>query len=208
MTGLFHACKNDLILPRIAVRDISRDDCLKKMKKRYSPNSGFTLLEVIAVLIIVAIVALVVGSKVSRVKSNLTGRAELLKSHVRYAQSMAMSTDERNWGIRFDAGNDQYWLFYCPTGQACASGANITSIPGAGPTQGQKVDLGAAGVQITGITPAGSQSTLAFNNFGAPYYGNLDQVLETQLAASFDITLNQAGNSETVRVTPTTGFVP
>ena len=208
MTGLFHACKNDLILPRTAVRDIFRDDCLKKMKKRYPPNSGFTLLEVIAVLIIVAIVALVVGSRVSRVKSNLTGRAELLKSHIRYAQSMAMSTDERNWGIRFDAANDQYWLFYCPTGQACASGANITSIPGAGPTQGQKVDLGATGIQITGISPAGSQS-LSFDNFGTPYHGNLDQVLETLLEdAPFTVELNQSGNSETVRVTPTTGFVP
>ena len=181
---------------------------LAKMKNRLHSNKGFTLLEIIAVLVIAAVAALVVANAVSRGRSNLTGRAEALKSRIRYAQSMAMSTDEQNWGIRFDTAENQYWLFYCPSGENCTSGENITSIPGAESGPGDKIDLDDAGIGITGITPGGTGVTLAFNNFGTPYYGDLNQVLENLLTSEMTITLaGPAGNTETAGVTPTTGFV-
>ncbi|MCF8026524.1 MAG: prepilin-type N-terminal cleavage/methylation domain-containing protein [Desulfobacteraceae bacterium] len=178
------------------------------MHTPYQKNNGFTLLEIIAVLVIAAVAALVVANAVSRGRSNLAGRTEALKSHIRYAQSMAMSTDEQNWGIRLDTAENQYWLFYCPSAQTCASGENITSIPGAESGPGDKVDLDDAGIGITGITPGGTGVTLAFNNFGTPYYGDLNQVLENPLTSKMTITLaDGAGNTETANVTPTTGFV-
>ncbi|MCF8026577.1 MAG: type II secretion system GspH family protein [Desulfobacteraceae bacterium] len=177
------------------------------MHTQYQKNKGFTLLEIIAVLVIAAVATLVVANTVSRGRSNLAGRTEALKSHIRYAQSMAMSTDEQNWGIRFDTTENQYWLFYCPTAQT--SGVNIVSIPGAEPGPGDKVDLDDANIDIIGINPGGTEVTLAFNNFGTPYYGDLNQVLGNLLASEMTITLaDPAGNTETANVTPTTGFVP
>ena len=179
------------------------------MQNPFPENNGFTLLEIIAVLIIATIAALVVANAVSRGRSNLSGRIEALKSHIRYAQSMAMSTDEQNWGIRFDTTENQYWLFYCPSAQTCTSGENIVSIPGAESGPGDKVDLDDANIDITGINPGGTGVTLAFNNFGTPYYGNLNQVLENPLTSEMAISLaDGAGNTETANVTPTTGFVP
>ncbi len=177
------------------------------MKNRPQSNKGFTLLEIIAVLVIAAIAALVVANVASRGRSNLAGRTEALKSHIRYAQSMAMSTDNRNWGIRFYTGADSYWLFYCETGQNCNWDANITSIPGTDSNQ-SRILLGEEGINITDINPVDNPVTLAFDNFGTPFTGGKNTVLETILASDLIITLqDQAGRSENISVTPTTGFV-
>lgn len=167
--------------------------------------SGFTLLEIIAVLIIAAIAALVVISAVSRGKANLAGRTEALKAHIRYAQSMAMSTDEENWGIRFNADTGRYWLFVCEGGDETCDpdeSDNIIPIPGTENDQDNKIYLGGEGIEFS--TSEGEDATLAFDNFGTPYSGNLNQILENSLT----INLSQADNSETVKVTATTGFVP
>lgn len=172
-------------------------------------DKGFALLELVAVLVIAAIAAVVVTSALSRNKTNLLGRAEALKSHIRYAQAMAMSTDEKNWGIRFHVPGNRYWLFYCDTGQACNFNDNRVPIPGTEPDQQNRIRLDDGGVGIAGISHGGNRVTLAFDNFGTPYWGDQNDVLENLLTASFDITLrNSTGNQAVVRVTPTTGFVP
>ena len=64
-------------------------------------NHGFTLIEIIATLIVVGIltsVAAVIFSSMDDEK--LATEVEILKSHLRYAQSRAMS-DTVSWGIAF-----------------------------------------------------------------------------------------------------------
>lgn len=62
-------------------------------------QSGFTLLEVIAVLVIIAVLAAVAVSRVISTKevSAITER-DILKSHLRYAQLRALG-DDTSWGI-------------------------------------------------------------------------------------------------------------
>ncbi|MFP4571578.1 MAG: prepilin-type N-terminal cleavage/methylation domain-containing protein [Desulfobacterales bacterium] len=171
-------------------------------------NCGFTLLEIIAVLVIAAIAAAVIINSVSRSKADLTGRSEALRAHIRYAQSMAMSTDDRNWGIRFHTNPNHYWLFYCNSGDTCNWGENQTHIPGT-ETDQTKVDLGEYDININNINHGDNRVTLAFDNFGTPYWGGHNEVLENLLETQFIITLedDSSNDTETISVTPTTGFV-
>lgn len=175
---------------------------------RFKNSSGFSLLEIIVVLIIVAIVALVAVSAVFRQNANLPGRADALKSHIRYAQAMAMSTDDRNWGIRFHTGPSRYWLFYCDTGDTCSWGQNRTHMPGTD-SDTETVELQKYNISIGSVSHGGNQVTLAFDNFGAPYRGGNNEVLENLLEDTFIITLaDDSGRTEEIKVIPTTGAVP
>jgi prepilin-type N-terminal cleavage/methylation domain-containing protein len=94
------------------------------MKMAYRKNNkkhqrGFTLIEVIAVLVIIAVLAAIAVSRVISTKevSAITER-DILKSHLRYAQMRALSDDpipeplslppKVKWGISFS--NDTYTL--------------------------------------------------------------------------------------------------
>ena len=91
----------------------------KIMRDRYRNDKGFTMIEVIAVLIIVAIISAVVISRGMDTDSvNLRAEVDTLKGHLRYAQYLALNendTDPANplearikWGI--DVGTSSYTL--------------------------------------------------------------------------------------------------
>ncbi len=74
----------------------------------YSPgkaNCGFTIFEIIVALVIIGIVSAVAVSRLSSTDTyNLASETEILKSHLRYAQSRAMS-DTVSWGIVFSGSS-------------------------------------------------------------------------------------------------------
>jgi prepilin-type N-terminal cleavage/methylation domain-containing protein len=73
-------------------------------------EKGFTLLEVITILVIIGIIAAVAFSRVSSTANyGVIGELDKVKSHLRYAQGRAIRTDSP-WGIRFDSSTT-YWLF-------------------------------------------------------------------------------------------------
>jgi MSHA pilin protein MshC len=75
-------------------------------------NRGFTLVELISVLLIMGIVAAVVVNRVGTSNNEVIAQIEVVKSHLRYAQSRAMNSDknsDKQWGVRFDTS--RYWLF-------------------------------------------------------------------------------------------------
>ena len=65
-------------------------------------DRGFTLIEVIAVLLLMGILSVmtVVHSNSFGVEADVRGAAEVVKNHLRYAQSKAMNAD-LGWGINF-----------------------------------------------------------------------------------------------------------
>ena len=63
------------------------------MRYNKSHNSGFTLIEVVAVLIILAILSAVAVSRVSTDRSSLRSELNDLKAALRYAQQMAVASD-------------------------------------------------------------------------------------------------------------------
>ena len=83
-------------------------------------NSGFTIIEVIAVLIVMGIITAFAVGRVADNKPELVAQKEVLKVHLRYAQSRAMNSND-NYGIETD-GNT-YWLFR-------VSSANRINFPG------------------------------------------------------------------------------
>ena len=70
---------------------------------------GFTLIEIVVVLVLVSIVAATVFTRsITTEELNLLSRAEKVQNHIRYAQSMALKTN-KVWGIA--SFGPQYWLF-------------------------------------------------------------------------------------------------
>jgi prepilin-type N-terminal cleavage/methylation domain-containing protein len=74
--------------------------------KKTSDKRGFTLIEVIAVLIILGIIAAVAVSRVSSNQSDLIPQTDIVKSHLRFAQLKALSDDtSTSWGISFSSNS-------------------------------------------------------------------------------------------------------
>lgn len=80
--------------------------CVTQTTGRSGKNiHGFTIIEIIASLVVIGIITAVTVSISSSMGSyRLTSEVEILKSHLRYAQSRAMS-DTVSWGITFSANS-------------------------------------------------------------------------------------------------------
>jgi prepilin-type N-terminal cleavage/methylation domain-containing protein len=172
----------------------------EKMKKRLH-HSGFTMIEIIAVLVITAIIAAVAVTRISSNDNNLIAVSDTLRSHLRLAQAKAMSSSTDTgivWGVRF-ISSTQYHLFYCATASTCdpTNAANQSAFPGAGSII---MDLSDKGVQV--VNGAG---ILAFNRFGTPY---INATLTTILANQLTLTLqDNNGGTITINITPQTGMI-
>ena len=90
----------------------------KAMKNCLKKNFGFTILEVVAVLVILGIISALAVSTIS-INIDDTKRDEelnVLKAHLRYAQARAINSDSK-WGIKFGTviiegeSVKGYWLF-------------------------------------------------------------------------------------------------
>ncbi|MEF3697950.1 prepilin-type N-terminal cleavage/methylation domain-containing protein [Desulfolutivibrio sp.] len=72
------------------------------LPKRHSGSEGFTLLEVVAVLVLLGILAAVVVARFADNNADTVAEAEIFKSHLRYAQLRAMG-DIVPWSIVINA---------------------------------------------------------------------------------------------------------
>jgi prepilin-type N-terminal cleavage/methylation domain-containing protein len=83
-------------------------------KRDNNHPTGFTLIEVMAVLFIIGILSAVVISKaVSSTSEEALAELHQVKAHLRYAQARAMA-DNADWGIYFISA-DSYCLFQSNT---------------------------------------------------------------------------------------------
>ena len=169
-------------------------------------NNGFTLLEMIAVMIVIGIVSVVVVISMMQTSSSLAGYTALLKTHLRYAQTLAMNSDTGNiWGIRFNLGSDQYWLFKCADPLNCdSSDTNSQVLPIEDADSSRKILLGDQGLDIISISAG---IAVAFDNNGIPQKGIS---AFTPLTNDVSITLadTATGESRTITITQQTGFIP
>jgi MSHA pilin protein MshC len=150
-------------------------------------EQGFTLIEIIAVLILIGILGAVVFSRVtSTAEINLKVRAEQVKGHIRYVQMRAMNTTSAATGcnapVGMAASAGRYYMFInCNTG-------NQVVLPGAESSAG--VDL-----------PGGSTfPTFSFDTWGRPYAN--DNATGTSTSISISI------GGEPITITQNTGYVP
>jgi MSHA pilin protein MshC len=158
---------------------------------------GFTLIEIIAVLVIVGILAaFIVSSIMDTSSTDRIAQESVIKNHIRYAQAAAMKQGTI-WGIKCD-GTD-YWLF---TTNDPDNAANQRTLPG---EENLKVIL--AGKKITM-----NAFTVFFDANGRPYTAYTDAVTNTPVSAVdlISVTLDSvpASVAVTFGVTPETGFMP
>ena len=153
-------------------------------------NHGFTLIEIVVVLVLISIIAATVfGRSITTDQINFVGQAAKITSHIRYAKSMAMKRNE-TWGV-FNAGNE-YWLFQFVDPDLIM---NKQIIPG---QELDTISLADLGLTMTFFI-------LLFDGTGKPYELNLSNPLITDLA----ITIDDLNSSQTkvFRITPETGLV-
>jgi MSHA pilin protein MshC len=168
-----------MIEPKYDIACASRPGMIpKRAGKTYVNQQGFTMIEVVMVLIVIAIVATVVAFRPATVSNDIIVQAEILKSHLRYAQIKAMN-DTVPWGIRIpDAGS---YILYRDNVQA----SDI--IPG---ETAQTHTLPSV-VTITG----GTGSTYNFDTWGSPGTSTLT------------ITLSQGATTSNITITRNTGYI-
>ena len=163
---------------------IIKSESIKKRRICYINNSGrnnhgFTLIEIIAVLIVIGILASVTAVIFSSMdEHNLATEVEILKSHLRFAQSRAMS-DNVSWGIAF-SGNS-----YTLQRNGIMSTSNL-------PNDNSSTHI------LKGEVTVNSTSAVTFDQFGSLI----------PLDTGINIILSDDDNSHTITVTPNTGFIP
>jgi len=143
---------------------------------------GFTLIELLAVIIIMGVVLFAAVGHVYFGNTEQTTRIEMVKAHLRYAQSKAMA-DKVKWGIKFNGTS--YWLF--------KGGAEDTPVRIMG-QDGTTVDL-PEGMSHTGI--------YGFDDWGKPYKKS-----GTSWLAHDGSTLAFGTGLGSVTLTRNTGFIP
>ena len=150
-------------------------------------NHGFTILEVIAVLLIMTIVTVIVASKVASTSEyELKSRTEVIKSHLRYAQLMAMNSDS-TWGINFPTSGTYSLFRNGDTSQTVTflgEGSSTMTLP-------------------SGITT--TTGIVAFNDWGQPSTAaSGDPVASSNILR----TVSYGGASESITITCNTGYIP
>lgn len=131
--------------------------------KRY--ESGFTIIEIIAVLLLMSIIAAtIMGRAINTENIDLTAQMDKVRNHFRYTQSMAMKHGSAVWGFKVSSDKKKYWVFRLDPPIADPIGepdlpANQVMLPG---ETDLMVDMDSRGVNMTPIA-------IYFGRFGRPY---------------------------------------
>lgn len=142
-------------------------------------KGGFTMIEVVAVLVVLGIVAAVVAVQMSGTSAyDLASQVEVIKGHLRLAQSRAMGSGTP-WGINF-ATSTTYNLF-----QGTATTVAV-QLPG---EDSATVSLT---VKKSDLTITSAPQTITFDAYGSP--------------GTTTVTVATTGGN--ITITKNTGFIP
>lgn len=154
---------------------------MRRIVNKVRSQNGFTMMEIISVLVIIGIVSAVVITRMTNPRIyDLASQLEVVKNHVRLAQSRAMNS-YKPCGINFSSSTT-YYLF-----DAAAPATPIQMLGEKSAT----INLGSGGKGST-LTITSAPQVITFDGFGSPGTSNVTVVTN---AGSFNITKN-------------TGFIP
>ena len=138
---------------------------------------GFTGIEVIAVLVVLGIFAVILVAGLD-VHASVAVEADILRSHLGYAQSLAMANNTAGWSVSF--GGNAYTLVCTPTP------ANLPTWPN---------ESSATHALPAGVAIVSGSGVVAFDEWGAP-------------AATHVLVLSDGVQQQSVSITGFTGLVP
>jgi MSHA pilin protein MshC len=151
----------------------------------YKIIKGFTLIELIIVIMVLAIVS-VYCSVLFTNKPNLYAQAKLLADDLRYTQSLSMTHDQRYRFVKLSSTS--YTI-------QNSSGTSIIM-----PDEANSVSLNSG---ITFGTLTGFTNTIVFDSRGVPYADSST----TPMSATATIPLNSGSQTISVTINPETGMV-
>lgn len=160
---------------------------MKRICKTHIHQRGFTMIEMVIVLIVMAIVATFILVRATPGSIDLIAQAEILKSHLRYAQIRA-TNDTVPWGIHIPAAGSSYVLYW--------NNAQATSAKSLLPGETAQTHALPTGVTVTA-------GTYYFNEWGTPVDAG-----GTVIATQQTITLSQGTTTSSITITKNTGYIP
>ena len=146
-------------------------------------KNGFTMVEILVVL---ALIGLLAGVLISRNQTSNTGivsETAILKTYIRFVQSLAMADNTKTWGIKIES--NQYTLLEDSAPSAFSLPDTSSSVRPIPP---------ATNVSILSISP---NDTISFDAWGSP--GSQDYTI---------VLTDSANPNRTISVTKNTGFIP
>ena len=154
-------------------------------------HRGFTLIEIVVVLVLISIISATVFTRsITTDQINISAQTEKIKSHIRYAQSLAMKRSEI-WAIK--CASNEYWLF---SGVDPDNGPNQEILPG------EK----AVKISLDDLNLTMGDFTVFFDRYGKPYSAYTDESSNTPLSSDLTITVSGT-QSRNLTITPETGLI-
>lgn len=154
------------------------------MKKTH----GFTIIELIVVISIVAILAAAPLIAVNSLNLNLGGQAKQIISDIRYTQSLAMTKGSR---YRFRILSSTTYQVQDSSGTAVSLNGSTTTTLNSGITFGTSTNL--------------PNNLINFDTKGAPYTDTASP--GTALASTASIVIRNSLTTLTMSISPSTGYV-
>jgi len=157
--------------------------------KNINQNIGFTLLEMVIVIALMAILAAIAIARWPGVNLNLNAQAQQLANDIRYTQSLAMTRGQR---YRLNLLTATTYSITDLSGNAVGNNVtgNNTVTYGTGITKGTTSNL--------------PNNLIAFDGQGIPY---IDATAATALTATASISLTAGSVTRTLQISPETGRV-
>ena len=146
-------------------------------------NKGYTMVEMLIVLILIGLISAIVFSRSYESNAGLVGEVALLKAHLRFVQSLAMADNTKTWGLRIESNK------YTLREDGSDSGYNL-------PDTDSSVRMIPSNTKVS-ITSVAPNNTITFDEWGSPG------------PQTYTVTLSDGANpARTITVTKNTGFIP
>lgn len=149
-------------------------------------QQGFTLIEVITVLLLLIIVSAIVVPRMLDTGADNAAAVNRIKTHLRYTQIRSMNS-EGTWGIKFDNTSHTYWLFNTISPNNEDDAIKLPS---------EDADQISFPSSMT-ITP----DLIAFDSLGSPFS-------DAALQNAFVLGTMNLGNGDIITITKNTGHIP
>jgi prepilin-type N-terminal cleavage/methylation domain-containing protein len=178
-----------------------KHDSWKAAPRRYRPRSGFTLIEILVMVVILGIMAAVILPQLGTTNDQKSmAAARVVMADLLYAQSRSISLQQMHY-VQFNTSNGTYQVMTSVSPAVMInnpmSGQAYTVRFGSSSTTGlQSMQLGSANFD--------GQTVIAFDSMGVPYSYNTSTSTATALVSG-TIVITSGAASSTITVAPFSG---